>query len=345
MSIRDEYRVPGVYASKTEFKGISMATKSTPIDVYPRMARSMDREEHPPLSQYGWRLLAEGDSWFSISALNGKGSNLLNALKLFPSTTVVNCAYPGDTIVRVAQMVNDPDFDLLLRKPNHARFFEGILLSVGGNDVIDAAQIPPVINGAPVMPGRRLLLTSAEAAAINPGVAGALSRISEAGWSTFAGYIKAALNEIIKAKNQGLSSASPVLLHTYVEPVVRRAGVWPTSPDAWLFKAMSTYDIIAQADKQAIVSELFRRLKLLLLSFDQNSGLPSAIPNVHVFDASQVQLTPASSDSSGESGDWVNEIHPSKRGYRKFGTAMSPWIQNIIHQYPAGSAYLNPALP
>lgn len=314
------------------------------VAVFPRMAHAIDRDEHPPMSSYGWRLLAEGDSWFSVSALNGKGSNLINALKLYPSATVVNCAYPGDTLMRMAQMVDDPYFDRLLRHPNFQRFFEGIFLSAGGNDVIDAAQVPQSIDGQVVDPSNRLLLTAEEAGMINIGVDGAVRHISESGWTKLSDYIAASLNVIINAKNQGVSIASPVMLHTYVEPVVRRAGVKLISPDAWLFKAMTLYQINLQDDRQAITSELFRRLRKLLLSFDQNSGNQNAIPKVHVFDAQTASLIPADPSHTGESGDWVNEIHPSKRGYRKLAQVMCPWIETVMHSYPAGQAYLTPVI-
>lgn len=41
----------------------------------------LNRNEPPPLSDFGWRFLAEGDSWFTIGSLNpAKNSNLPLAL-------------------------------------------------------------------------------------------------------------------------------------------------------------------------------------------------------------------------------------------------------------------------
>ena len=41
----------------------------------------LDSPEAPPLSEFAWRFLAEGDSWFSIGALNPFDSaNLLQEM-------------------------------------------------------------------------------------------------------------------------------------------------------------------------------------------------------------------------------------------------------------------------
>jgi hypothetical protein len=40
-----------------------------------------------------------------------------------------------------------------------------------------------------------------------------------------------------------------------------------------------------------------------------------------------VALEPAVSNATGRSGDWVNEIHLTRAGYRKLGRAWSPEIE------------------
>jgi len=65
--------------------------------VYP--ADWLFRLDPPPLSEFGRRLLAEGDSWFTIGTLNLlAASNLLFKMEVGRTTAVVNCAYPGDTL-------------------------------------------------------------------------------------------------------------------------------------------------------------------------------------------------------------------------------------------------------
>lgn len=52
----------------------------------------------PSWSHCTWRLLAEGDSWFSIGALNPLTSaNLLQSMEFSLFTAAAHCSYPGDT--------------------------------------------------------------------------------------------------------------------------------------------------------------------------------------------------------------------------------------------------------
>jgi hypothetical protein len=68
----------------------------------------------------------------------------------------------GDTLQRISQMNTDPRFiDLLCGR--RARVWDAILMSCGGNDLIEAVGSPPVdAGGQPVPPALRLLLTEAE---------------------------------------------------------------------------------------------------------------------------------------------------------------------------------------
>src|SRR6185436_5868496 len=96
--------------------------------------------EPPPFSEFGFRFLAEGDSWFSIGTLNPlANSNLLFEMDFQGSACAVNCAAPGDTLKRMSQMNTDPNFVALLRG-RRARFWDAILMSCGGNDLIEAVQ-------------------------------------------------------------------------------------------------------------------------------------------------------------------------------------------------------------
>jgi len=115
------------------------------------------RPEPPPLSDFGRRFLAEGDSWFTIGTLNLlEASNVLFKLEFTKSTAIANCAYPSDTLTRIVKCLRDPYFDRLLRKKPFASYWEALLISAGGNDLIDAAQVPPVgAQGQPTANGHR----------------------------------------------------------------------------------------------------------------------------------------------------------------------------------------------
>jgi hypothetical protein len=295
-------------------------------DIY--RADSLFQGTPPPLSDYGRRLLAEGDSWFTIGTINlPHSSNVLQEFEFSQSTAIVTSAYPGDTMKRMVDGVNDPYFDRLLRRRPFASFWEAILISAGGNDLIDAAQVPPLdANGAPVPPGQRLLLQPGEAPA---GAVGAARYISESGWARLADYLAANFAELVARREQSPSKGRPIIAHTYAVPTVRPSGT-VGSPNGWLFPAMQRYGI-PDVDRQPVCSELFQRLRALLLSLDQTSGSPRALPAVRVFDsAALATIVPAAPGTSGSSGDWVNEIHLTPGGYRKMGTAMGAWAEPLM---------------
>ena len=152
-----------------------------PIQIFqPEQVFSSDP---PALEQFGLRFLAEGDSWFTIGALNPfRNANLLFDMAFSLRACAVNCATPGDTLNRMSQMNSDPRFTDLLAGPQ-ARFWDAILMSCGGNDVIDALASPAVDDqGQPVPADRRLLLTAAE---WGPPELGAQRYLSDEGWRTF----------------------------------------------------------------------------------------------------------------------------------------------------------------
>jgi hypothetical protein len=108
----------------------------------------------PSLSTFAHRFLAEGDSWFTSGSLNPtKNPNLLFEMAFDQFACAINCASPGDTLQRMARMNADPMFDNLLRG-HIARDWDGLLLSCGCNDLIDAMQV----RRAGIPPAHRLLL-------------------------------------------------------------------------------------------------------------------------------------------------------------------------------------------
>lgn len=299
--------------------------------VYP--ADWMFRPDPPPLSDFGRRLLAEGDSWFTISTLNlPEASNVLFKLEFDRSTAIINCAYPGDTLQHMADWWRDPFFDRLLRNKRTARWWEAILVSAGGNDLIDAAQVPPTLApGTPTPVDRRLLLTPEEAAA--RAVPGPARFISEAGWTTLATHLRRNFDALVARRDHGPSRGRPIFLHTYALPTVRPSGT-VGAPEGWLYPALGRYGLHG-ATAQAVSDALFGRLRTFLLALDAASGAPGALPQVHAFDSAGLPgIVPAAAGATGSSGDWVNEIHLTPAGYGKLGRAFGAWIEQVLAGYP-----------
>ena len=92
----------------------------------------------PDDPSYAHRILAEGDSWFSIGAV--PSSNLLFELELPGKTIILNLAYPGDTVEHMSSLVGNPDFRRLIHDLRYGYAWDLIMLSAGGNDVIDHAE-------------------------------------------------------------------------------------------------------------------------------------------------------------------------------------------------------------
>ncbi|MDH5539254.1 MAG: hypothetical protein OEY03_07610 [Rhizobacter sp.] len=272
-----------------------------------------------------------------------QASNVLTELDFKQKNAVMSWAYPGDTLQQMVKGIDDGDFDRELwnspeKRGNFASFREGIIISAGGNDLIAAAEVLPVLKGKRVPPDKRLFLTADEVTAL-PGAPGPLRRISEAGWSTLSEYLFANFKILLERKNgknpdgkfdpDHPSARSPLFLHTYATPAARPSGAGFGSR-GWLFPAMEAYGI-APGEMQPICAELFRRLREFLLSLDSASGNPRSLKKVHVFDSAGLpDIAPATPGAPGISGDWVNEIHLTAGGYRKMGAAFGRFIDEVV---------------
>jgi hypothetical protein len=289
------------------------------------------------LSGYGWRLLAEGDSWFTVSTPNVViADNLLRNLEFTQTTAVVNCAYPGDTLRKIIELDKDKRFSFLVNHPTRGRRWSGLLISAGGNDLIDAVQVPPKDAGGTATPlAMRLLKTPAEVAAAADKASDPRSYVSDAGWATFAHYFAKNFKKLVALRDKtNLNRGRPLMLHTYAVPTARPAGV-VTSPNGWLYPALVAYGVPGFV-QQGVTQLLFERFRALLMSFDGQSGDANATQQVHVYDsAKKVTLVNAAPGTTGPSGDWINEIHLTTDGYFKLGKLMGPWVESVLAKYPA----------
>ncbi len=268
-------------------------------------------------SPFSWRFLAQGDSWFSFgSLLPWATSNLLNPLELAASACAVNCAAPGKELVHMVDARRDPSFlNLLL-----GRFempWTALLLSGGGNDLIDAIRTPFVdAHGDAIEPARRLLLTPAE----RGDVSSAAGYISEDGWATFETYLVAQFHEFVAARDDARSQSRgvPIFCHTYDIVTPRNAGAG-LNHGPWLWPALNAYDV-PEADRIGLARAFLERLQALMLGLD--------LPNLHVV-ATQGTLQPADA-VSGPSHDWENEIHPNPGGYAKLAQPYGAAIDAVL---------------
>lgn len=256
------------------------------------------------VGRFDKKCLAQGDSWFSIGHIPPwSTSNLLQQMVLSKSVVAVNCARPGIELTHMTDITNQQEFLRLLRGPM-AFQWDAILLSGGGNDIIDAAM-SPATNPA----NQRLLLTASEWPTTFPAGSEGSAYISEGGWQTFKSHMEDVLDQFLVERDRGVNKGVPLFFHTYDFLTPRNApagfGFGP-----WLYKALNDTYGIESVHWQAIADELLRRLRSLL----QDIVVRGADKNLHLID-SLGTVTAASPGSEGVDGDWENEIHPTPHGY------------------------------
>ena len=177
------------------------------VDVInPRDVGHGEGSEQPDNPDYPWHFLAEGDSWFTIAAI--PSSNLLLELRLGRWTQILNLAYPGDTLRNIQDLTGNKDLKRFLAKRNFCSHFDALLLSGGGNDLIDAAG--------------RLIRKKAPAGA-DPAVPE--SYVDLAGLAALMLEVQEGFATIVAVRDSthSLSRGSPAFVHTYDYATPRNA--------------------------------------------------------------------------------------------------------------------------
>lgn len=208
-------------------------------------------ETNPDDPRWRLRILAEGDSWFSIGG-TGNG-NLLEELRFRLPAIVVNCGAPGDTIRNMSDLAGNPVLTRLLR-PTTGFAWDAIFISGGGNDLIDAADMfirdgVAVDDAAPIGDCIDETLLQAH-----------LDRIAAA-LRTIAGLRDG-------AKPSPHTRARPLIFcHTYdfAEPRNSPARFLFTTQGPWLHRAMERSAVPPQRRRQ-LADHLLQRLKDTLTS-------------------------------------------------------------------------------
>ena len=279
-----------------------------------------------------WKLLAHGDSWFSFTSERVDAhANLLEELVFSQPTLAVSCAGHHNALRRMIDLEGSADF---LRLLGGDTAWDGILLSMGGNDLVSAATVPALQPGTDVTPLHlRLLRRQTEWDAPSKGVS---RYFSEDGWQTYCQYVKANLKHVLSLRDAGASRGKPVFMHCYAVPMPRPAG--SDGSDAasgpWLYPALKAY-AIPQADWAAMSRLMLSKLATLLKACAAD---PANYPQLQVFDSTQVPIAPAAPGSSGISGDWHNEIHLNHSGCFKIARAWSSHVEAVLSGKPLEGA-------
>lgn len=246
--------------------------------------------------------LAEGDSWMDASAWN-QGSlpeYLVRTYnKLGQTRLVVKISTSGHTLTRIVDMMSK-DFAWWLRQQTYS----GILFSAGGNDFIDAAVDPD--------PGQGLLHDLRG----QPTPADASACIRAAALKELTTYLDQNFSVIYRAvRGSTKNAATPIYLNAYDTPTARNAPAIEGLSGPWLYTAY-TKNGIDSALWPALTALLFGHLAQTVKGWATGRSGVVVVPTVGL-------LEPAQPGISGESGQWINEIHPNPDGWYRQAQA---WV-------------------
>ncbi|MGF7131445.1 hypothetical protein P3T40_002927 [Paraburkholderia sp. EB58] len=264
-----------------------------------------------------WRLLTQGDSWFSIGQIPPWATtNILFNIRLASSAATVSLASPGKTFVQMINWEREIKFATYLAGGTLAYHWDAILLSAGGNDLFDAVLTTP--GETDPVKARLRLLQNPELVPVGTSVT---RYLRPDGWDTFFSMITDCFVALLSKRDEAGSQSKevPVFVHTYDCPRPRPAPAGP-GLGPWLSRAFTTYKIPSN-DWLPLTSYMIQQWAQFLSSLNAKltaRGIPK--PNVRPVYLIGT-LNPAPADSTGPSGDWENEIHPSPQGYAKLGIA------------------------
>lgn len=251
------------------------------------------------------RILCEGDSWFSIGAI--PSINLLFPLRFAQSTLLVNLAKPGDTIKSMSSIFSNPILHQLIAEKNFSTKWDAIFISGGGNDLIDLAG--QIICTPSTGAGKHMLdyINGIELANLK-------LRVQQ-------GFIK-----IAKLREGSENSKTPIVTHVYDYPTPRNAkakflGLNVKGP--WIYSALKQNDV-PEEFWISLTDYMFEALATAIIE------LSYQIDNFHVVSGTREALIRARLGTTGEDGDWLNEIHPTAGGYKKLADVISAEFRNIL---------------
>jgi len=254
---------------------------------------------------YKWRFLAEGDSWFTIGAI--PSSSYLYELGLSRPSVLLNLGYPGDTLSNMSQMTSNKEFARRLAHPNWASDWDAILLSAGGNDLVNKVD-----NLVVQSPGADTPIKDC---------------IDPEELVLFRARIRRGMEEIVALRDApgSVNAGKPIIAHTYDYPTARPA------PGNFLFVPVTQPWLMPNFVEREVPTVLWPALARHLLDLlgEVLLELEGELPAFHVVDT-RGTLEPAAEGARGNSGDWLNEIHPNAAGYRKLAGRLSAAIERVL---------------
>ncbi|HJV70331.1 hypothetical protein [Ideonella sp.] len=260
----------------------------------------------------GW-LLAEGDSWFDDIARPDSGpvASLLGMLEQNHQYRAESLAQAGDSLKDLLCRPQIDAFTAKLRRMvalgRPPRF---ILLSAGGNDVVQEKLLPLVHERSKVQ-GTQWLVTDVVEATVGVNMAADLK--------TLIGHYIAICRSMVDAP-------VPIFIHGYDYPVPdgrNLVGVAKSSI-SWLYPVLATRLHYGKlVERKAVMQDLIDCLNVMQDRV-ANELTQGGWPVGHI------DLRGTLDRGAGYQLDWANELHPTAGGFAKLAARVSDWLDNYL---------------
>ena len=259
-----------------------------------------------------YSILAEGDSWFHIGGNTGfaKERNIIDGVCFNNHHTILlNMALSGDTMSNMSNNITSPEFFRMLKTYS----WNGLLLSAGGNDLIDALTSDMNYK----FKGKVLSIIQSSTDNSNY-----LNYINTNHLDLFCQSLTANYQRFIDYKNGTTNKESPVFVHVYDYPTPRNAPakLFRFKKGPWIYTALKSQSVPPEFWQQ-ITDHVFNALAVTLLQFDGTN-------NFHVINTRNL-LVRANASDNGTSNDWLNEIHPNSDGIEKLCKKINEILQTF----------------
>jgi hypothetical protein len=267
--------------------------------------------------------IAEGDSWFSLSELPlfsvPPTGSMLHQLPFDSDAWILQLATPGDEIIKMSDWTRNTAFANVL-KQGFGPKVDAIFLSGGGNDLFTA-----------LAQGFILQAPAPQANLDDPA-----AYVNASDFARLAQYVQTSYHVIVQRRDMPGNACCdvPVFVHTYDVPIPRNAPATillgqPVGP--WLLTAFKRFGAaIPQPMQLPITRYVLGLLRDTLMQLDSEQGdAAMRLPHFHVIDTIGT-LTPWQEGMAAQDCHWVNEIHPSRRGYALVGEKFAQSVRSML---------------
>lgn len=248
-------------------------------------------------------LVAEGDSWFDYPFFD-----VLKALELDHGYDIESVARRGDTVEGMAYggaqlSAFASRLDKVLRRGESVR---GVLLSGGGNDIA-GAEFAMLLDHA-----------ASRSRGLNSRIVEAV--IDERLFEAFVVLVETVTRVCAAVRPVG-APRLPIVLHGYDYPVADGrgfAGGWWVLPGPWLAPGLHQKGYAPLTDGRGLLVELIDRFNAMLARL-------AAMPEfAHLRHVDLRGSLPAERHREW----WADELHPSRKGFRKVASAFADALRD-----------------